>query len=286
MDNIMVSVIVLTCNHESYIAQALDSILMQETDFSYEILVGDDASSDGTSDIVRKYAQAYPHSIQAFIRERNLGATRNLYDLLERARGKYIASCEGDDFWSDSQKLQIQVDYLENMPEYSGCAHIVKVVDENGNPLGPEPKWICQKERYTLKDFKGIYLPGQPASLVHKNFFLDKSHSYTIIYRAHPVIADRTIVLILALQGPIYRLGREMSCYRICQRGSPKGATAAIFHGGRYVNQMQLEFTKQLERYAKEEFGINVNFTWFKLEQFIKGKIKAAIGSVIDHRGN
>lgn len=276
----MVSVIVLTYEHEAYIAQALDSILMQETDFSYEILIGDDASSDGTSDIVRKYAQAYPQTIQAFIREQNLGATRNLYDLLKRARGKYIASCEGDDFWSDPQKLQIQVDFLENQPEHSGCAHIVKVIDESGNSLGSEPKWICQKEHYTLKDFKGVYLPGQPASLVHKNFFLDESHDYSIIYRANTMIADRTISLILALQGPIYRMDRIMSCYRRHEYNDSQSATAVFFQKNQYVNQMQIEFTRRLEHYAKEEFSVHVSFTRFKLEQFVKAKIRAVLRAV------
>lgn len=276
----MVSVIVLTYNHKAYISQALDSILMQETDFSYEILIGDDASSDGTSGIVQKYARTYPQVIQAFIRKQNLGATRNLYDLLERARGKYIASCEGDDFWSDPQKLQVQVDFLENSSEYFGCTHPVRVVDENGATLGLEPRWICQKEHYTLKDFKGIYLPGQPASLVHKNFFFDESHDYSIIYHANPMIADRTIVLILALQGPIYRMERVMSCYRQCKRNGNRSATTVLFQENQYVNQMQIEFTRRLEHYAQEEFGVHVNCTRLKLVQFAKAKVKATLSSV------
>lgn len=276
----MVSVIILTYNHKAYIAQALNSVLMQETDFAYEILIGDDASSDGTSDIVRVYAQKCPKIIQAYIRKQNLGATRNLYDLLKRARGKYIASCEGDDFWSDPKKLQIQVDFLEGNPKYSGCAHTVQVVDENGAPLGSEPKWICQKERYTLKDFKGIYLPGQPASLVHKNFCQDKSHSYSIIYQANPMIADRTIALILVLEGPVYRMERKMSCYRRHEGNRGQNVTAVFFQNNCHVNRMQLEFTRRLEHYAKEEFGIHISFTRFKLEQLIKAAVKTVLRAI------
>ena len=132
MQTIMASVIVLTYNQQAYIGQALDSILMQKTRFPYEILVGDDASIDKTGSIVRSYAQAYPQIIRPFIRERNLGVTRNLYELLKHTRGKYIASCEGDDFWTDPEKLELQIDFLENHSEYSGCTHNARVIDENG----------------------------------------------------------------------------------------------------------------------------------------------------------
>ncbi len=276
MQTIMASVIVLTYNQQAYIGQALDSILMQKTRFPYEILVGDDASIDKTGSIVRSYAQAYPQIIRPFIRERNLGVTRNLYELLKHTRGKYIASCEGDDFWTDPEKLELQIDFLENHSEYSGCTHNARVIDENGGLLGPEPEWVCQTERFTRKDFDGVHLPGQPATLVHRNFFLDKAHDYSIIYEANPMVADRTMVLILALQGAIYRLRREMSCYRRLT-GTSQSVTSKMFQNNQNVNQMQFELTKCLERYAKDEYGIKINVTRFKLEQFVKWKIKAAL---------
>lgn len=276
MQNIMVSVIVLTYNQQAYISQTLNSILMQKTRFTYEILVGDDASTDRTGSIVRDYAQAYPQIIRPFIREHNLGVTRNLYELLKYARGKYIASCEGDDFWIDPEKLELQINFLENHPEYSGCTHIARVIDENGGPLGPEPEWVCQTERFTRKDFDGVHLPGQPATLVHRNFFLDKAHDYSIIYKANPMVADRTIALILTLQGAIYRFRREMSCYRRLT-GASQSVTSKIFQNNQNVNQMQFELMKCLEMYAKDEYGTKINVTRFKLEQFVKWKIKAVL---------
>ena len=97
----MVSVILIAYNQRRYIRQAIESVLAQETSFPYELLIGDDASDDGTSDIVAEYARAYPDIIKAFIRPENVGAARNAVLLLQQARGELIASLEGDDYWID-----------------------------------------------------------------------------------------------------------------------------------------------------------------------------------------
>lgn len=273
-----VSVIVLTYNHEKYIRRALDSILEQKTKYSYEVLIGDDASTDGTSKIISEYAQQYPHVIKAFIRKRNLGGSKNLFDIFQHARGRYIANCEGDDYWCDNRKLQIQVDFLEKHMEFSGCTHACRIVNEAEIPLENQSiPWVCTKEYFTIQDFQGIYLPGQPATLVHRNFFLDLSHDYSIIYKANPMIADRTIILILSALGPIRRFPEIMSCYRIVSNKKEPSATTKFFSNNMNVNQMQYELTKQLEQYVGQEFGISVKFTRFKWSQKIKGIIKKLI---------
>lgn len=277
MNDPLVSVIVLTYDHSPFIRECLDSILGQDIDFRYEVLVGDDASADGTSEIVRWYAEKYPDVIHAFIREKNLGATRNLYDLFTRARGRYIASCEGDDYWTDPLKLRKQVGFLEGHPEYSGCTHGCRIVDEDGKPAADQRlRWVCKKETFTLKDFRGIYLPGQPATLVHRNFFLDTSHDYSIIYKANQMIADRTVAAILAAQGSIRRFPDVMSCYRV-RKKNEDSATARAFRNNPDVNRMQYEYTCALERYLQEEFGLRVRFSYFKYTQRIKGWIRRSI---------
>ena len=277
-EEITVSVIVLTYNHGPYIRQALDSILEQKTTFSYEILVGDDASTDATGEIVRQYGEKYPNRVRAFIREKNLGATRNLYELFLQARGKYIASCEGDDYWCDPNKLQRQVDFLESHPDHSGCTHDCRIVDEKGEPLPDQVlPWVCTKEEYTLRDFKGIYLPGQAAALVHRNFFLDAGHDYSILYQADPMVADRTVALIVAAQGKIRRFPDVMSCYRVRTQAGAQNATSALFRNNANVNRMQYEMTCKLERYVDQEFGVKVRFTRFKWEQRLKGWIKGLL---------
>jgi glycosyltransferase involved in cell wall biosynthesis len=130
-----VSVLCLTYNQHKYIRQCLDSILAQKTNFGYEILVNDDASSDGTTDILKDYENNYPGVVRLNIQKENQYSkgVRNMmiHFLLPKAKGKYIAICEGDDFWTDDNKLQLQVDYLEKNKDCSMCFHPVRVFFEN-----------------------------------------------------------------------------------------------------------------------------------------------------------
>ncbi|ADV46971.1 glycosyltransferase [Nitratifractor salsuginis] len=113
-----VSICTITYNHENFIEEALDSFLMQETDFPIEIVIDDDCSIDKTPDIIRKYVEKFPNIIKANLREQNVGMMSNFIENLNRAKGKYIALCEGDDYWTDPLKLQKQIGFLEENNEY------------------------------------------------------------------------------------------------------------------------------------------------------------------------
>lgn len=124
----VVSVCMITYNHERFIAQAIESVLMQETDFPVELVIGEDCSTDGTRAIVQDYAARYPDKIKALLHPHNLGPAHspgknNLVSALKACRGKYIALLEGDDYWTDPHKLQKQVEFLEAHPECSMCFH-------------------------------------------------------------------------------------------------------------------------------------------------------------------
>jgi glycosyltransferase involved in cell wall biosynthesis len=125
-NNIMVSVVCTAYNHEAFIRSALDGFVMQKTNFPFEVLIHDDASTDGTADIIREYAEQYPEIIRPILQTENqyskkIPITNEI--ILPKARGKYVAFCEGDDFWTDETKLQKQVDFLEKNPDYVACAH-------------------------------------------------------------------------------------------------------------------------------------------------------------------
>lgn len=124
-NNIKISVLCITFNHKDYISKCLDSMLAQETDFPFEILVHDDSSTDGTSDIVREYAKKYPNIIKPYIESQNRYSQGKspTFPLFSKIKGKYVAFCEGDDYWTDMHKLQIQVDFLDKYPDYSACCH-------------------------------------------------------------------------------------------------------------------------------------------------------------------
>lgn len=128
----LVSVYCLAYNHEKYIKSALDGFVSQKTDFSYEVFVHDDASTDHTADIIKEYANKYPSIIKPIFQKENqyskgVSIIKNyIYPLM---KGKYIAICEGDDYWCDERKLQRQVDWLENHPDYAFCVHNTKLIN-------------------------------------------------------------------------------------------------------------------------------------------------------------
>jgi len=120
-DDCAVTVCCITYKHEELIRSALDSFLMQKTNFKFKVFVGEDCGPDGTADIVREYAEKYPDIIVPFIREKNMGAQANLIDLCNHATSPYIAFCEGDDYWVDEYKLQKQYDYMQANSEMRVC---------------------------------------------------------------------------------------------------------------------------------------------------------------------
>jgi glycosyltransferase involved in cell wall biosynthesis len=131
----LVSICCATYNHEKYMVQALESFLMQKVSFPIEVIIGDDCSTDRTPRIVQDYVERFPQLVRAITSDANVGVSLNAFRIREAARGKYIALCEGDDYWTDPHKLQKQVDFLEKNPEFTVSTHWVKNVDGSGNLL-------------------------------------------------------------------------------------------------------------------------------------------------------
>ncbi|WP_183308060.1 glycosyltransferase family 2 protein [Dysgonomonas hofstadii] len=143
----VVSICCLTYNHERFIRQCLDGFLMQKTSFPFEILIHDDASTDSTASVIREYEERYPGIIKPIYQKENQykkGIANTPTYQFPRVRGKYIAFCEGDDYWIDEYKLQKQVDFLESHPDYSLCSHRFKIYDKEENVW--EPEWKYYKE--------------------------------------------------------------------------------------------------------------------------------------------
>lgn len=274
----VVSVIVLTYNQSKYIAQALDSVLAQIVDFPIEILVGDDASSDGTADIVLEYARRWPDKIYPFMQAQNQGASKNLRNLLEHSRGKYINGCEGDDYWTDPYKLQKQVDYLETHPQCMGCVHPFTIVDEDGVPQDNQYlRWVCKKKVYRLEDFKGLFLPGHPATFLHRNIFSENQSACELIERAHTQVADRTIAMLVAAHGEIHRLDDNMACYRKVLRKDAENVTSKEFFSKADSKLTEYRMVNILESYMHEVMGINICFDWFRRDLLIRALAKAVL---------
>ena len=128
MNDPLVSIVMIAYNVDNYIAEAIESVLSQQVSFPYELVVGEDCSTDKTLQIALKYQSEHPGVIRVLQREKNLGLTPNCVDTHNHCRGKYIALLDGDDYWTDKNKLQKQVDFMESHPEYAGCAHQSSVI--------------------------------------------------------------------------------------------------------------------------------------------------------------
>jgi glycosyltransferase involved in cell wall biosynthesis len=147
-----VSVLMIAYNVEKYIEEALRSVLMQEVDFRYEIVIGEDCSTDNTRDILQEFARRHEDRIRLILRERNLGMNRNFFSTYAECEGKFIALLDGDDYWTSPQKLQKQVDFLERHPEYSVCFHNADVVYEDDSEP-PHPFHMRTPDRRLSRAF-------------------------------------------------------------------------------------------------------------------------------------
>ncbi len=226
MSDPKLSVIFITYNHEKYVEKALRSVLDQETDFEFELVIGEDCSTDTTREVIDRVLSEYAHrTVKKLYREKNLGRpTLNVYQTTMECRGEYLAYLEGDDYWSDMNKLQKQVDFLEKHEEYTACTHSCKMIDENSDPItDKEVLKIGDLYKYsgvfTFEDYKysGKW-PGHYATVVSRNIYRNKRYDYTLLYKAHDFVDDAIILLFLLIQGDIYRMDDEMSAWRYVRK--------------------------------------------------------------------
>ncbi len=268
MERPVVSVAVITYGQERYIREAMDSILCQRVSIPWEIVVGEDASPDGTRGILQEYQERDPQHIRLFLRERNLGATRNLYEVLQACQGRYIALLEGDDYWTDPDKLQKQVEYLDSHPEAVACTHRCLFVDQHSRPIPGMPvnAWFYSGDCYTFADFCRREMPGQIGTLVMRNIFLTPRYDNRILYRAHPIVGDRTLFMLLAAQGNIHCMPEVMGCYRMVQQ---KGASNWVSQSaGRNVLGGNVRYLCALEEYCRSELKRPVSFEQTKRQYY------------------
>lgn len=245
MNDVMISITVPAYNHEQYIVRALDSILMQKTQYSYEVLVGEDCSTDGTRKRIQEWERQHPGVFSIFYREKNLNKTDrpNAIDLLLRTRGKYVITLEGDDYWTDPNKLEKQASFLEAHPEYYAVAHNCIVVDETSEPNG-EKYPECKDAEYTLRHFASDILPGQYTTVMSRNYWRDEAFDKSLILRrAGP--GDRRIAFSILCQGRIYCIQETMSAYRHITKG---GSSYSANH--RYQYDREEPYFRALMEYA------------------------------------
>jgi glycosyltransferase involved in cell wall biosynthesis len=219
LDQVAVSVAMITYNHEPFIGQAIESVLMQCTDFPFELVIGEDCSTDSTRHVVLDFQRRYPERIRLVLHPENIGMHRNVGATLGACQGNYIASIEGDDYWTTRDKLQRQLEFLETHPECSMCFHDAAIVYENGRPdsapatyawLGREkPPPIVTLEHLLV----GCFIPT--CGVMFRRKVLGEIPTWT-----HELtFLDWTINILLAGRGNIGFLNEVMGVYRVHSGG-------------------------------------------------------------------
>lgn len=219
MNDIIISVVCCTYNHERYIRRALEGFVNQKTDFPFEVIVHDDASTDGTADIVREYEQKYPEIIKAIYQTENQysqGISPTREHICPKAKGEYLAICEGDDYWTDECKLQLQYDYMKAHPECALCVHQATVHDYFNN-IDTDYTKCAEDKVFSIDEI----IPMRGGLFATNSMVLKKS-----IYTDMPQclmakgFSDYQLLINGALNGTVYYMARNMSTYILGVPGS------------------------------------------------------------------
>lgn len=215
----IISIICNTYNQEKYIADALDSFLMQELSVPFEILVHDDASTDHTPDIIREYEKKFPDIVKPIYQKENQYSKQVSITVeiqIPRAKGKYIAFCEGDDYWTDSHKLQLQYEFMERNLKCSACCHAYSMVDKN-KQLIEERFDFSEDCCVPMERLIGnqLMVPHFATLFVQKEIMKDFQVPFLGIGGN-----DMTIRIYCATKGELYYFNKNMSCYRRFTEGS------------------------------------------------------------------
>lgn len=219
MDDIKISVVCLTYNHKNFIRRALEGFVNQKTDFSFEVIVHDDASTDGTADIVREYAKKYPDIINAICQKENQfsqGISPTRAFVFPAVRGEYLAICEGDDYWTDENKLQVQYDYLKAHPDCAMCVHqstfhdYFKNTDENFTKFTTD-RFFSVEELIMMRG--GSFATN--SILMKKSVYMELPECFKA-----KGFSDYQVLINGALNGTFFYMARNMSTYNLGVPGS------------------------------------------------------------------
>lgn len=209
----LVSIAVLTYNHELYIKEALDSFINQETKFDFEIVVSDDASTDGTKSILKNYKEKFPELFNLNLHSKNIGMMPNFISTLKSCKGKYIAFCEGDDYWTDIKKLQKQIDFLEQNKDYAICFHECKIFNQATNKLEEDNITKSEKDIYSRNDLLTGNFMHTPSIVIRNNFSIPN-------WLKKSPIGDWPLYLYIIKGSKIKKIEEVMAVYRVHENSS------------------------------------------------------------------
>lgn len=267
-NNLVVSVCIITYNHEYYIREAIESVLMQKTEFNLELVIGEDCSTDITKTICEDYSLKNPDKIRLLSTEKNLGMMPNFIRTLKSCSGKYIAICEGDDYWTDPFKLQKQIDFLEGHPEFSLSFHAVKDLDMDTGKTG-FLKHKCKNGFRTFTTKEAILIGGAfltTNSMVFRSEFIRNIPEWFI----NSPTGDFALSLILSTHGKVAYFDDVMSVYR---RGVPGSWTNRIKSKSsmRELHNNTVKMLLSFNKYTSNKYFIPV------MQKILKNRVKLVL---------
>lgn len=256
-----VSVAIITYNHEKYIEKAIRSVLAQKTSFSIEIIVSDDCSGDRTQAVIQKLQKQNSDCIVPVLRKKNVGMKINSIETLKACKGEYVAFLEGDDYWTDSGKLQKQVDFLDQHGDYSAIYHACKVIDHHETEI-ELPGTFSASPEYSVKDMENYLIPGQTSTVIARNFWKEDLSLLELLYKVHYAPLDRIVPLFLLSEGKIGCMQEQMSVYRYLIE--EKGSWSYKFQRGNYLwRAYAFAIHREIEKIGKK---LNVLISYRNLE--------------------
>ena len=249
--SIRVSVICTAYNHEKYIGKALEGFVNQKTNFDYEVIVHDDASTDGTASIIREYEKKYPDLFKVIYQTENQYSKNiSIMDdiVFPMIGGKYVALCEGDDFWIDNNKLQKQVDFLDNNPSYAAVAHNSVFLNERNGE-----EWIQYDQKMDKKlRFEDIIVDGGKCYHTSSIMFRKKFYFYPESFKIRG-IGDYPRSVYLCLSGGIYYFKDVMSVHRCNVEGSWSQKNSSIEKLLSIIS-MRNSFLNSVDEYTEKKY--------------------------------
>lgn len=248
----MLSVFVMVYNHEKYLEKCLQGILMQKCNFNYNIVVGDDCSKDKSREILLNFQKKYPGKFKLFLNNTNIGAQKNQDLVFKNCEGKYIAMCEGDDYWTNPLKLQKQVDFLEANQKYSICFHSVTIDNLILNSKYPEK--AAEGRDYTIDELL-LTKTAHTVSFVFKKEFLN----INLFLNENIFAGDVFLILMMADSGFVFGMIDDMAIYRIHSMGISNfdAERLGIVHHKRFINQY-IFFKKTFNTLEKKAVNLKI----------------------------
>ena len=244
-----VSVFMMAYNHALFISEALEGVLMQKTNFDFDIVIGEDCSTDNTRQIILDYQKKYPGKFKLLLHEKNIGAMANQMAVFKACSGKYIAMCEGDDYWTDPYKLQKQVDFLEANEEYSICSHRYSKLINGSIEVENE---FDTNYNFNLNNYFSKWVT-QPLTVVFRHSAMD----YDFINKLNPYIFDMTLFYSIIKKGNGVCLPDNMGVYRIHEGGIYSNRNN-LKHAELYYNAFKHIFSFESSVLIKDVYAYNI----------------------------